>query len=357
MYINRFVRPTVFISMLVISVASPRRLPRSGADDRWTTARFVHVRRCCRPTLREDPRYESHKYDKTCGTHVERFLRCLARMEELPEADRPDFALIVGDIHPHELTKHMARVRIPLHAIAGNHENRARRKELREMFLEDFEMDGKPSDYYSFVHKGCRFIGVCDAGCGGDHVGHLCSEEITPVGQCEWLERELAQHESCKFIFAHIPPHPDGLDKNGYLARNDSRYFNDLVTRTRPAAMFFGHQHAADTQVAYRLNARVHRAVVRSGILATRPWGSSWSRLRLPALKPMRSSPVRKRPPRSRMVGLVRGGSLKIRIGIARRRLSARLTGAAHGVNAVSFLQPAARSINRRLFPRNVWPP
>ena len=28
-----------------------------------------------------------------------------------------------------------------------------------------------------------------------------------------------------------------------YLSRNDSRYFNELVTRTRPTAMFFGHQH------------------------------------------------------------------------------------------------------------------
>ena len=192
----------------------------------------------------EDPRYESRKYDQKCGTHVERFLRCLAKMEELPGPDRPDFALIVGDVHPHELRKHMARVRMPLHAIAGNHENRARREVLREMFPEDFQLDGKPSDYYSFVHKGCRFIGVCDAGCGGDHVGHLCSEEIKPAGQCEWLEGELAQHESYKFIFAHIPPHPNGLDKNGYLSRNDSRYLNDLVARTRPTAMFFGHQHA-----------------------------------------------------------------------------------------------------------------
>ena len=72
-----------------------------------------------------------------------------------------------------------------------------------------------------------RFVGVCDAGGAGDHIGHLCSEDFTPRGQCEWLEGELNQGEKQKFIFAHIPPHPDGRDENMYMSRNDSRYFNE----------------------------------------------------------------------------------------------------------------------------------
>lgn len=195
------------------------------------------------PHCAEKPRWELHKYDKRCGNHVERFLKCVSETEALKAEDKPDFILVVGDIHLWELRKHMDRVTIPLHVIAGNHESGARKQEMRELFPQDFQVNGKASDYYSFVHKGCRFIGVCTSGRGGDHVGHLCSEEIRPEGQCEWLERELAQPEARKFIFSHIPPHPEGTDRNSYMSRNDSRFFNALVAKTRPDAMFFGHQH------------------------------------------------------------------------------------------------------------------
>ena len=195
------------------------------------------------PHCAEKPRYDVHKYDKRCGTHVERFLRCVSAMEALGADDRPDFILIVGDIHLWELRKHLDKITFPLHVIAGNHESGKRKQEIRDLFPQDFQVNGKPADYYSFVHKGCRFIGVCTSGRGGDHVGHLCSEDIRPAGQCEWLERELAQPETRKFVFSHIPPHPDGTDRNSYMSRNDSRFFNALVRETKPIAMFFGHQH------------------------------------------------------------------------------------------------------------------
>jgi len=192
------------------------------------------------PHAAEKPKFEPERL----GSHVQRFLRCVEHMVGLPETERPDFALVVGDIHVWALMEHLDKVSIPLHAIAGNHESGKKKKaELREAFPTDFKVDGKPSDYYSFVHKGARFIGVCDAGGGGDHIGHLCSEDFGPRGQCEWLERELAQPEAVKIIFSHIPTHPQALDKNMYLARNDARYFNDLIVRTKPAGMFFGHLH------------------------------------------------------------------------------------------------------------------
>lgn len=197
------------------------------------------------PHCAEKTRFDLYPYDPSCGTHVDRLLRCVAEMEKLTGVDRPDFILVVGDIHPQELAKHIGAIRLPLHLIAGNHETGKIKEQLRELCPEDFHVDGKPADYYSFVHKGCRFIGVCTSGRGGDHVGHLCSEDIRPLGQCEWLERELARPEAYKVIFSHIPPQPEGLDQNSYMSRNDSRYFNELVVRTRPVAMFFGHQHRA----------------------------------------------------------------------------------------------------------------
>ena len=179
------------------------------------------------------------------GNGVEKFLRCDREMAKLEGVDRPDFMLVAGDIHLWALRDRLDEVTIPMHVIAGNHEDRCAKREIRELFPGDFKKDGKESDYYSFVHKGVRFIGVCDAGGGGDHVGHLCSEDFGPRGQCEWLEGELGQKERGKILFAHIPPHPEGLDVNMYMSRNDSRYFNPLIQKTQPTAMFFGHHHRA----------------------------------------------------------------------------------------------------------------
>ena len=190
------------------------------------------------PHLSEKASWEA----ASLGTHVERFLRCFEAMATLTGLEKPDFALICGDIHPAELQKCLERVALPLHVVAGNHEGTPQRQVLREMFKDDFKVAGKPADYYSFVHKGVRFVALCDAG-GGDHVGHLCSEYITPPGQCEWLEGELAAPEAAKIVFAHIPPEPTGADRTMCLARNDARYLKDVLARTPAAALFFGHQH------------------------------------------------------------------------------------------------------------------
>ena len=115
------------------------------------------------------------------------------------------------------------------------------------MFPSDFIKNGIESDYYSFVHKGVRFIGLCNAR-GTDHIGTFCSEDFGPRGQCEWLEEQLDQNEQHKIIFAHIPPEPKGRDKNMYISRNGSRYLNSLVQEQQPTAMFFGHQHEKTRQ-------------------------------------------------------------------------------------------------------------
>jgi len=189
-----------------------------------------------------------------CGNAVEKLLACTRAMERLDQTDRPDFMLLAGDIHPWALQEHRAKIRLPVHATAGNHESDpAKRGQLRDLFPEDFKPGGAERDYYSFVHKGMRFIAVCDAGMGGEHVGQLCSELIRPSGQCEWLEEQLNRPEGRKILFAHVPPEPNGADRNMYLSRNDSRWFNALVEATRPEAMFFGHLHKATEE--YRIGA------------------------------------------------------------------------------------------------------
>ena len=176
---------------------------------------------------------------------AERLSRCVELIQQQGVSEQPDFVFLLGDIHLWSLDPtHLRAIDIPVHAVAGNHEHgRQRKEQLHAFFPHDFRVNGEPSDYYSFVHKGVRFIVVCDAGAGGDHVGHLASQDIHPHGQCAWLEDELEQPEARKVIFAHIPPHPQGIEDDMSMGPHDARYFNALVARTRPTAMFFGHQH------------------------------------------------------------------------------------------------------------------
>jgi 3',5'-cyclic AMP phosphodiesterase CpdA len=184
------------------------------------------------------------------GTGADRFLSAVRAMEGLDAKERPDFILLAGDVHPASLKDRLGEIHIPIHATPGNHESdREKRKLLHALFPDDFHVDGKESDYYSFVHKGARFIGICDVGVGGDHIGHLCSEVTEPAGQCEWIEKEFAAPEPMKVAFAHIPISPDGTDRDMYLNRNDSRWLREVVERARPAALFFGHLHHATEEL------------------------------------------------------------------------------------------------------------
>ncbi len=178
------------------------------------------------------------------GTGADRFMRALDAMAALPAGDRPDFVIVDGDLQMKSFLPLLGRVPLPLHVTAGNHESSPEdRKALRDAFPQDFTRSGAPSDYYSFVHKGVRFISACSAGLGGEHIGTLTSENIKPRGQCEWLEAELSAPEPRKVLFTHIPTERQGLDAEMHLGRNDSRWFNALVRQTRPSAIFFGHLH------------------------------------------------------------------------------------------------------------------
>jgi len=176
------------------------------------------------------------------GTARDKFKLCLEEINRMKKTDDPEFVLITGDIHFWAIKDLIRDFDLPVHVVAGNHEKKGHRKELREFFPDDFKKDGKESDYYSFVYNKVRFIGICNAA-ASEHVGHLSSESIRPFGQSEWLEAELSKKEKAKVVFGHIPPEANGEDKNMWMSRNDSLFFNDLVKRTKPSMMFFGHQH------------------------------------------------------------------------------------------------------------------
>jgi len=182
-----------------------------------------------------------------CGDGKTKFLRCIEVMNHLPKDERPDFILVLGDLHFFAIEDELDRIDIPLYPIAGNHESVAQKKQLRALFPGTFQINGLESDYYSFEHKGIHFIGICNA-ISSDHIGHLCTDQIIPRGQCEWLEEQLAKNDLPKIIFGHIPIEPQGQDERMFLSRNDSVYLRGLVSKYNIHAMYFGHQHLETRQ-------------------------------------------------------------------------------------------------------------
>jgi Icc-related predicted phosphoesterase len=204
-------------------------------DDRIESFSFIVM---ADPHASESVRNGYEKF----GSARDKFKLCLDRVSEINEVNPVDFVLIAGDIHLWAIEDLISDFDLPVHVVAGNHATIEHKKQLRDFFADDFKVNGRESDYYSFVHKGVRFIGICNA-ILDDHVGHLSSESIIPLGQPEWLETELNKTEKEKVVFGHIPPHPEAKDDHMCMSRNDSMFFNDLVRRTKPTVMFFGHQH------------------------------------------------------------------------------------------------------------------
>jgi len=179
-------------------------------------------------------------------TGIEKFEILLKQVDSLQE--KPDLMLIAGDIHINGFKKVFPKIKQQVLVTFGNHESMNAREEFKKIFPEIF--NGK--DYYSFKHKNCLFIQICDS-VYRDHLGHLSSQFITP-GQKEWLEKQLSENFNKVdhiFIFGHIPPSPsekvveieEWLGHPMFLSVNDRRYLSDLVMKYRPTALFFGHLH------------------------------------------------------------------------------------------------------------------
>lgn len=182
---------------------------------------------------------------KTEHTGREKFRMVLDRVQRL--SPQPDFMLLLGDVHGEALKEILRDVdfRLPIHTVFGNADDKSSREVLRRMFPEDFA----ENDYYSFTHKNCKFISICDA-IPGDHIGHLSSELYRGMRQCSWLEHQLSEGKNKyahTFAFAHVPLHRQGEEANYYLAVNDQKFLRELVVQHEPTALFFGHLHRLET--------------------------------------------------------------------------------------------------------------
>lgn len=183
------------------------------------------------PHLREDREGEP--------TGVEKFRGLLARLRE--QTPGPEFALLLGDIHPEKLEPLLPEIDFPLHVVHGNHEGKSHREMLRAMFPDDFG----ERDFYSFERGEDLFIALCTA-IPGDHVGHLQSQFIAhSLAQPAWFEELLSRREQWRhvFIYGHVPPEELCRASSMCLAQAECRWLHERVAETSPTALFFGHRH------------------------------------------------------------------------------------------------------------------
>lgn len=228
---REFIRVGALGAGALLLGSTPGQAQEDGAD--YTFAAIAD------PHLRENREGEP--------TGVEKFQALLARLQQ--QNPTPEFALVLGDIHPEKLEPMLPEIALPLHVVHGNHEQMSHREMLRGMFPGDFQ--GR--DYYSFERGPDLFVGLCTA-IPGDHIGHLQSQYITPqTEQLAWLEDLLARRAEWRhvFVYGHIPLEEQCRASTMCIAQNDARWLHDLVARTRPTRLFFGHRHKrADFEIA-----------------------------------------------------------------------------------------------------------
>jgi Icc protein len=127
-----------------------------------------------------------------------------------------------------------ARLRAPVHAIMGNHDDRS-------VYRSVFHPEGQPSPdpiYRAFDHGAWRFV-LLDSHVPGAVEGRMDAPQLA------WLDADLAAHPGRPtFAFVHHPPLAIGvrwLDNLGFLNGQDLVHIVERHPQVR--AVFFGHVH------------------------------------------------------------------------------------------------------------------
>lgn len=166
----------------------------------------------------------------------------------LKDVDDDDytFAIDLGDlVYDGEKTKYrifynmIKGVQTPFLVAVGNHD-------IREGGAENyFDVFGK--FYYSFAVDGSLFVVLDDA-----------NEELIDAAQMKWLEEQLQQGYSHKFVFLHVPPF-DPRDTNIHAShalsdQQNAEDFMNLMKQYKPDLVFASHVHGYFDEVKDGIN-------------------------------------------------------------------------------------------------------
>ena len=161
-------------------------------------------------------------------------------VEEINRRGDVAFAFVLGDLDPNgpvsETATLMDDLDVPCFMVLGNHEY-PDRKEYEAVL---------GARYYHFDYACYRFIGLDNVVLPDeeDHRGYMDDAQIAWVEQLLEESREADLNLQHLFLFAHVPPHPDGrpsanMTQVPALARRWRRWCHDHAV----TACFFGHLH------------------------------------------------------------------------------------------------------------------
>lgn len=151
------------------------------------------------------------------------------------------FVVITGDLaHWGEaqaygaLMEELSRLRMPVHLLIGNHDDRAL---FRETFA-DAPVDADGYVQFAFTAGGARFVAL-DTNEPGVSWGMFCDRRAA------WLAAELASHDLPVYLFMHHPPFPVGIAALDNISLRETACLRGALEphRQRIRHLFFGHLH------------------------------------------------------------------------------------------------------------------
>lgn len=156
---------------------------------------------------------------------------------------KPDCVVITGDLTDGGTSEEyavlrplLAKIEVPLHLIAGNHDNSPTL--LREFPAFVAAAAAEPDRAYYVVDYPTTRLVCCDSSVPGEDHGELGEQQL------DWLDETLGDDDRPTLVLVHHPPMRTGIAMMDRIGLRDADGFADVLQRHgHVVRVLTGHQH------------------------------------------------------------------------------------------------------------------